>query len=146
MKPILLALAGMTIYSLTGVIIEQKLEKFSTASLVLLFTAPMVPIAILWLIAQRAQGQTVSFPTGGLLALTLVLGAIYFFGDYFYLGAFTSGGNVLVISTIAIMSPVLTALLRHFWVGGWPNGYQIGGYLLAASGVLLLAVGNMRAH
>ncbi len=146
MKPILLALAGMTIYSLTGVIIEQKLERFSTASLVLLFTAPMVPIAILWLLAQRAQGQAVAFPKGELLVLTLVLGAIYFFGDYFYLGAFTSGGNVLVISTIAIMSPVLTALVRHFWVGGWPNGYQIGGYLLAASGVLLLAFGNGKVH
>ncbi|MEY4744929.1 MAG: hypothetical protein RL272_874 [Candidatus Parcubacteria bacterium] len=146
MKPILLALAGMSIYSLTGVVIEQKLEKFSTAALVLLFTAPMVPIAILWLAAQRAQGQAIEFPKGWFLLLTLLLGAVYFFGDYFYLGAFTSGGNVLVISTIAIMAPVLTAVIRHFWVGGWPNGYQVGGYLLAAAGVLMLAVGNGKAH
>lgn len=145
MKPILLALAGMAIYSLTGVIIEQRLEKFSTASLVLLFTAPMVPIALLWLAAQKAQGQAVAFPKGGLLVLTLVLGALYFFGDYFYLGAFTAGGHALVISTIAIMAPVLTAIVRNLWVGGWPNGYQIGGYLLAASAVMLLAYGNMKA-
>lgn len=141
MKPILLALAGMTIYAVTGVIIEQRLEKFSTAALVLLFTAPMVVISLIWLAVQKSNGG-VAFPAGGALVLTLLLGAIYFFGDYFYLGAFTSGGNVLAISTVAILAPVLTALIRHFWVGGWPNAYQVGGYALAAAAVLLLAKGG----
>jgi drug/metabolite transporter (DMT)-like permease len=141
MKPVLLALAGMSIYAVTGVVIEQRLEKFTTASLVLLFTLPMVPIAALWLAYQKTHGGIV-FPKGWALALTLILGAVYFFGDYFYLGAFTSGGNVLVISTIAIMAPVLTAIIRNVWVGGWPNAWQIGGYALAACAVLLLAHGN----
>ena len=142
MNPILLALAGMTIYAVTGVIIEQRLEKFSTVALALLFVLPMLPISLLWLWIQKSHGG-ITFPKGAALALTLVLGVVYFFADYFYLGAFTSGGNALTISTIAITAPVLTALIRHFWVGGWPNGWQITGYVFAACAVLLLAKGTM---
>lgn len=141
MKPILLALAGMTIYAATGVAIERWLGKASTMALVLLFAAPMVAIASVVLLVQRGHGP-VSFPRGGLLWLTILLGVLYFFADYFYLGAFTSGGNALVISTIAIMAPVLTAIARHFLVGGWPNGYQMAGYVMAAGAVLLLAKGG----
>ena len=142
MKPILLALAGMTIYSLTGVIIEQKLEKFSTAVLVLLFVAPMVVVSTIWILMQRSLGMAISFPRGGLFWLTISLGVLYFFADYFYLGAFGAGGSALVISTIAILAPVLTAVVRHFLVGGYPNGYQIAGYVLAAGAVTLLAKGG----
>lgn len=142
MKPILLALAGMAIYSLTGVIIEQRLEKFSTVALVLLFVAPMVVVSLFWILGQRSLGQTVVWPKGSLLWLTILIGIVYFFADYFYLGAFTSGGNVLVISTIAIMAPVFTAIVRNLWVGSWPNAYQVAGYALAACAVLLLAKGG----
>jgi len=144
MKPILLALAGMTIYAGTGVIIERWLGKASTSTLVLLFAAPMVPIAAAWIMVQRSYGK-VMWPTGGLFWLTVGLGVAYFFADYFYLGAFTSGGSAVVISTIAIMAPVLTAVARHFLVGGWPNGWQIAGYGFAAVAVLLLAKGGVPA-
>lgn len=141
MKPVILALIGMSIYATTGVVIERWLGKASTAALVLLFTAPMVPVAAAWLLAERQLGHKVAFPAGGLFWLTVVLGIVYFFGDYFYLGAFTAGGSAVTISTIAIMAPVLTAVARHFLVGGWPNGYQTAGYVLAAVAVLLIAKG-----
>lgn len=141
MKPILLALAGMTIYSLTGVIIEQRLEKFSTVALVLIFIVPMVPIAVVWLFIQHSHGG-VKFPSGGYFWLACLLGVLYFFADYFYLGAFTSGGNAVTIATIAILAPVLSALVRYFWVGGLPNAYQVAGYILAAASVLLLVKGG----
>lgn len=143
MKSLLLALVGITIYAFSGVVIEQRLEKFSTAALVLLFSAPVMVISLIWLLVERSQGTPISFPKGSLLLLAVVLGVLYYFGDSFYLGAFTSGGNVLTISTIAIMAPVLTAIIKNIWVGGWPNAFQLGGYAFAAVAVLLLAKGSV---
>ena len=141
MRPILLAIAGMTIYALTGLFIEQKLGKYSIAAVVLLFVAPMVVVSAIWLAVQRQYGP-VSFPRGGLLWLTLLVGVLYFVADYFYIGAFKAGGSAVVISTIAILAPVITAMGSHALGGAWPNGWQIAGYVMAASAVVLLAKGG----
>lgn len=143
MKPVIFAILGIILYSMVGVVIEQKLERFSTVSLVLLTTVPMVAVAIVWLASQKATGQAIAFPSGNYLWLALGIGLLYYAADYFFLGAFTSGGNALVIATLVALSPVVTALVKFLWLGSKPNGYQVAAYLCALAAVILVTKSNL---
>jgi drug/metabolite transporter (DMT)-like permease len=138
MKSIIFAIFATILYAVSGVIIEQKLEKFNTIPLTLLFTLAFIPLGLGILTFQKFTHQEIKFPTHGLLWLTLAMGAFYFLADYFYIGAFTAGGNVIVITTIIVIAPVIAALFKHLWTGSTPNAYQVVGYLLAATSVLLI--------
>ncbi|HLC44970.1 MAG: hypothetical protein A2722_01280 [Candidatus Doudnabacteria bacterium RIFCSPHIGHO2_01_FULL_50_11] len=142
MKSIFYALTGTIMYAVTGVVIDLKLDKFSTVALELLFILPMLPIALIWLATQRATGQQVLYPLGTALWITMGLGVVYFFADYFYLGAFTSGGDVMTISSIILIVPAVAALIKFLWVGGYPNMYQIAGYVLIAIAMVLITKGS----
>ncbi|MBX4187452.1 MAG: DMT family transporter [Candidatus Doudnabacteria bacterium] len=142
MKSYLYALIGTALYAITGVVIEQKLEKFNNTALVLLFVLPMIPIALLWLWFQKTTHQEINFPTGSALWIVMILGVAYFFADYFFLGAFTAGGNVMTVSTILLLTPAIAAIIKYLWVGGKPNVYQVSGYVLIAAAMLLVAKGN----
>lgn len=142
MKSYIYALMGTALYAITGVVIEQKLEKFNTTALVLLFVIPIVPVALIGLWIQKSTNHEINFPTGSALWITMVLGVTYFFADYFYLHAFTQGGNVVTISTIILIVPAVAAILRYFWVGGKPNVYQVAGYALIVVAMFLVAKGN----
>jgi hypothetical protein len=141
MKSIIYAVSALLLFSSAGVVIEQKLGQFNTVGLALLFVLPFIPLALFFLLMEKLTGRAVSFPDGGLLYLTIFLGALYFVADYFYIGAFNAGGDVMTISTILMLAPVATAVAKHFWVGGYPNAYQIIGYLAAAVAVFLIAKG-----
>ena len=142
MKPIIFAVLAVIIYGSLNVILEQKFDKYNTVALSLLFTLPFVPIALTLLSIQKLNGGNISFPRGGLFWFIMLLGVFYFLADYFYLGAFTSGGDAVTIATIVLIAPVVTAVVRHIWVGGYPNGYQMAAYALAALAVLLVAKGG----
>ena len=144
MKSYIYALIGTVMYAVTGVVIEQKLEKFNTTALVLLFTLPMIPIALVVLWFQKASNHKIDFPAGSALWIVMALGVIYFFADYFFLGAYTAGGNVVTISTILLIAPAVAAIIKYFIDGGKPNLYQISGYALVVVAMILLAKGNVK--
>src|SRR5437870_542068 len=112
MKSIVYALIGTVLYAVTGVVIEQKLEKFNSTSLVLLFCLPIVPIALSILFFQKVGGHDLKFPSGAAFWIVMLLGIIYFFADYFYIGAFTAGGDVVTISTIILIVPAIAAIMK----------------------------------
>lgn len=138
MQSIVFAVLATILYAVSGVIIEQKLERFSTIPLSLLFAVAFVPLAFIILGIQKLGHQEIKFPTHGLLWLTLAMGITYFLADYFYIGAFTTGGNAVVITTIIMIAPVIAAIVENIWTGRVPNSYQITGYVLAAGAVLLM--------
>lgn len=142
MQSIIYAFIGTILYAMTGVVIEQKLEKFNTPSLVFLFMVPMIPIALVWIWAQKSLHQQVNFPSGTAFWLVMVLGVLYYFADYFYIGAFTSGGNVLTITTIVLIAPAIASIIKYYWVGGKPSALQVGGYLCIVAGMLLITKGT----
>lgn len=142
MRPILYTVLALILYSLTSVAVEQKLAKFSTFTLVLLFTLPFIPLSLLFLGAQKAGGQAIAFPAGTFLWIVFGLGAIYFLADYFYLGAFTGGGDAVTIATIIVLAPVTTGIIKYLWVGGYPTVYRVLAYALAAASVLLVTIGQ----
>ena len=141
MKSILFAFAAMLLYGISSLVIEQKFERYNTIVLTFLFTLPFIPLALLFLGGEKAMGERIIFPHGNYFWLIMAMGVLYFFADYFFVGAFTAGGNVLTILTIMMLSPVVAVVAKYLWVGGVPNVYQVVGYVFAACAVLLLARG-----
>ena len=141
MKSIIFAFAAMLLYGISSLVIEQKFERYNTIVLTFLFTLPFIPLTLLFLGGEKVMGERIIFPQGNYFWLIMVMGVLYFFADYFFVGAFTAGGNVLTILTIMMLSPVVAVVAKYLWVGGVPSAYQIVGYIFAACAVFLLAVG-----
>jgi drug/metabolite transporter (DMT)-like permease len=72
----------------------------------------------------------------------LLVGLLFFGGDYFYITSYTSGGNLYAIVCATMMFPVFASILKLVWTGNAPNFWQIGGYILAAAAILFIAIGN----
>jgi len=79
-----------------------------------------------------------------MLLFAFAIGVIYFVADFSYISAFTAaGGSVMAVSTILIMTPVFSSLVKYVYTGGaLPNGYQIAGYVLAVVAIYLIGKGN----
>ncbi|MDO8598823.1 MAG: hypothetical protein Q7S02_01830 [bacterium] len=134
MKPVLLATTAMVLYAIQNVVIEQKLSRLPVATLLVLFYAIMLPLALTRYGIHRAAGDATMLPTGPVLALTLVVGVVLFLADYCYLAAYTSGGTLMSVTTIAIMLPIFASIVKFAWARELPNGFQIAGYALAIVG------------
>ncbi|MFH0852211.1 MAG: EamA family transporter [bacterium] len=141
MKSIIYACVALVLYATQNVVLEQKLAKCNTFSLLVLLYSAMLPLAIAgyWFFARR---QGAFLPPGNLLWITLLVGVVYFFADAFFISAYTSGGNLIAIATIAALFPVFASVVKYLWVGGLPNRYQIIGYLFAAIAVIFMAKGQ----
>ena len=105
------------------------------------------PLAVFFLLGEKFLGQEISWPNGGLLWLTVMLGTLYFLADYLYIGSFTRGGDAFtIVMIIATLAPITTALTKYLWVGGLPNTYQIIGYVLAVVAVFFMMKGTAIAE
>lgn len=138
----LLALAAVLLYATQNVLLEQKLAKYSTPALLLIFYLVMAPLAGLRLWYLSASGQGVNFPIGTGLGLAVFAGLMYFAADYCFVGAYTSGGDLLTITTIVILFPVAASIAKYLWVGELPTIFQVAGYLLAIVAVWLVIKGS----
>ena len=110
----------------------------------------IVYASVIWISAVgmrcvvKTDDPSFSFPTGTMLALAIMLGLIYTIGDYFFVSAYTSGGDVVTITCITILIPVVASLIKFGITKNIPNLWQVSGYLLAAGGVILVAKGSMK--
>lgn len=142
-KPVVFAVLALIFYAFQNVILEQKLSKYSTFAMLTYFYLAVFPLALAGLGYMKITKQPIIAPSGRMIVLVYVVGLIYFFADSLYIGAYTHGGSALVVSTIVVLFPVMVSVVRHFWVGGWPNYYQIAGYILATLAVFLVVKGNL---
>ena len=141
-KPILLATIAMLCYAVQNVVIEQRLSRLSVTAILVVCYAIMLPLALVRFGMVRMAGETAALPTGALLAFTLVAGVTYFFADYSYLAAYTSGGSLMSVTTVAILLPVFASLVKFAWTRDLPNGWQLAGYALAIAAIALVVKGN----
>ena len=72
----------------------------------------------------------------------IVLGLIFTVADYCYVGAYNQGGTLLTITSIMLLVPVLASLIKFGLTKQAPNLWLVGGYLLAAGAVALVAKGG----
>ena len=144
MKPVIFTCIALVIYALQSVVLEQKLAKFSTGVILSYCYPVMFLFALLLIGSMRYNNQTIVSPSGTDLMITIGMAIGWIIADAFFLGAYEVGGSLITITTIIIMFPVFASVIKYLWVGGLPNSYQIGGYVLAVLAVLLVSKGNIQ--
>lgn len=144
MRGAIYATIAVVLFSFLNVALEQKLTKYNAAVLMICFYVVMVPLAFARVGFVRITEGSVVFPTGALLVFVFLFGIVYFCADFSYISAFTAAGaNVMTVTTILMLTPVFSSLVKYFYTGGGlPNGYQIAGYILAVGAILLVSKGG----
>jgi len=143
MKPILFTLVATACYSVCNVLLELKFSKLNALTLMILYAS------VIWISAfgmrqlVKTDDPSFNFPTGTFLLLSVGLGLIYAAGDYFFVSAYNKGGDVVTITCITVLIPVIASLLKFGITKQLPNLWQVSGYVLAAGAVVLVAKGSM---
>lgn len=145
-KPIVYAFLAMWLYALQNVAIEVKLSKYTTMALLLYWYFTLAPLAVAGLGYMYLTGQNVIMPNRHDAKIAIAVGVAFFFADFFYISAYTSGGSLLAITSLVVLFPAIAQLIKFVWVGGSPNYYHMFGYLLAAIAVILISKGSAEQH
>jgi drug/metabolite transporter (DMT)-like permease len=143
MKPILFALVATACYAVCNVMLELKFSKLNALTLMIVYASVIWVSAVSMRQVAKTGDPSFNFPTGTLLVMAIVLGLIYAAGDYFFVSAYTSGGDVVTITCITVLIPVVASLLKFGITKQPPNSWQISGYVLASAAVVLVAKGSM---
>ena len=144
MKPILFTLVATACYAVCNVLLELKFSKLNALTVMILYAS------VIWISAfgmrqlVKTNDPSFNFPAGTMLLAAIVLGLIYTAGDYFFVSAYTNGGDVVTITCITILIPVVASLIKFGVTKDLPNLWQVSGYALAAGGVILVAKGSMK--
>lgn len=141
-KPVVYAFLAMWLYAFSNVVIEVKLAKYTTMALLLYWYFTLAPLAVAGLGYMYLSGQKIVVPGGSDAWMAIAAAVVFFFADYFYIGAYTSGGSLLAVTTLVVLFPAIAQLIKFVWVGGSPNYYHLAGYLLAAIAVVLISKGS----
>lgn len=142
-RPVVYAFLAMWLYALTNVAIEVKLSKYTTMALLLYWYFTLAPLAVAGIGYMYLTGQSIVMPNRNDAAIAIAVAAVFFFADFFYIGAYTSGGSLLAVTTLVVLFPAIAQLIKFAWVGGSPNYYHMFGYLLAAIAVILIGKGSV---
>ncbi len=141
-RPVVYAFLAMWLYAFSNVVIEVKLAKYTTMALLLYWYFTLAPLAVAGIGYMYLSGQKVVMPSGSAAGKAILAAVVFFFADYFYIGAYTSGGSLLAVTTLVVLFPAIAQLIKFVWVGGSPNYYHMLGYLLAAIAVILISKGS----
>mgnify|MGYP001581267508 CR=1 FL=1 len=140
-NPVFLTCMAVVFYALQNVIMEMKFAKYSTVAILVIGYSVMLPLTLARISQMRFTGEAVVFPTGAILAIAFMTGILWFLGDYSYVSAYTTGGDLVTITTIIALFPVVASIIKFFFTGAVPNVYQIAGWLLAIIAVYLVGKG-----
>ena len=143
MKPILFTLAATACYAVYNVLLELKFSKLNPLTLMIIYASVIWVSAFGMRQVVKTEDPSFNFPIGTMLVLAIVLGLICTAGDYFFINAYTNGGDVVTITCITILIPVVASLMKFGITKQLPNLWQVSGYVLTAVGVILVAKGSM---
>jgi drug/metabolite transporter (DMT)-like permease len=143
MKPIVFTLIATVCYAVCNVLLEVKFSKLNALTLMIVYASVIWVSAVSMRQVMKTNEPSFNFPVGKTLALAIVLGLIYAAGDYFFVGAYTHGGDVVTITCITMLIPVVASLLKFSIARQLPNVLQLSGYLLAALAVFLVSKGSI---
>lgn len=143
MKPVMFACLAMLIFAFVSVVIEQKLSGYTTVALMVYVYLVTLPLALGTVGFLKLTHQPIVIPTGSVMILAIAVGVGYYFGDFFFFSAYTSGGGVVIVGTVTLLFPVLASLVKFIWTGSLPNIYHVGSYFLAVGAVALTLKGSL---
>ncbi len=142
MKAIVYAVLAPTVYALGSVLIEHRFSKNNNLTVMLVYLPIMLICAFAFREMTKTASPTYFFPQGKDLWWLIGLGVIFFTADFFYIGAYTNGGDITTIALITLCFPVLVSLMKlagSKFIEGMhhtaPNSWQLLGY-----GFMILAV------
>lgn len=144
MKSIIYALIGVILYAVQNTIIDVRLKQYSTVSLLVGWYVVLLPLAAGLYLYSRYVGSPTVFPIGSDLKLLGAVAVMFFIADFFYIGAFTAGGNVVAITILLVLMPVIGALMKFVWVKEAPSAYHLWGFVFAVFAVVFVAVGDAK--
>lgn len=143
MKPILLVVTAVLLYSIQNNLLEQKFKIYNPFSLLVISYLIMLPLSTLGLLYSKYYSPSINIPAGLMLFATMAIGLLWFVADACYIGAYTEGGNLLAITTIVILLPVASAAIKYLWVGLNLNRYYVLAWIFGALAVFLVAKGQL---
>lgn len=141
-KPVLFSLLAMVCYAIVNVLFEQKFAKFNNLTAMCIYPLPILLVGIVGRYMTKTSDPSFDFPVGLDLTILIAMGFIAAAADYFYFGAYTGGGDLLTVTSIIVMFPVASSLIKFVLTRGLPNVWQISGYILAVGAMLLVAKGS----
>jgi drug/metabolite transporter (DMT)-like permease len=142
MKPILFTLVATACYAVCNVLLELKFSKLNALTLMIVYASVIWISAVGMRQLVKTNDPSFSFPTGTVLLLAIGLGLIYTAGDYFFVSAYNNGGDVVTITCITVLIPVVASLIKFGVTQHLPNLWQVSGYVLAVGAVVLVAKGS----
>ena len=142
MKPLAYTLVAMLFYAMASVALEQKFSKYNNLTLIVCYTSVIFVLAVIVRYFTKTTDPVFNFPAGVDLVLVLALDVVYLLADYFYIGAYTMGGNLLGIVCITMMMPVFASVIKFMITRQTPNLWFVGGYAFAVLAVLMVAKGT----
>lgn len=148
-KAVVFAVLAPILYAVANVLLEHKFAKYNNLTLIIVYGTVCAVSAVVIRAMVKDGSPSFNFPTGSEFVLLLALGLIIFFADYFFVGAYTNGGDLLTITVLMMLFPVFASLFKFAgsfvireMVYAPPNAMQIGGYILAAFAVWLVVKGS----
>src|SRR5689334_2173425 len=143
MKPILFTLVATGCYAVCNVLLELRFSKLNPLTVMILYASVIWISAVGMRQMVKTDDPSFNFPTGTFLLLALGLGLLYATGDWFFVSAYNKGGDVITITCITVLIPVVASLIKFGMTKSLPNAWQVSGYCLAAGAVVLVAKGSM---
>jgi drug/metabolite transporter (DMT)-like permease len=131
-------------YGLQNAIIDVKLRQYSTVGLLIGWYLTMLPMGLLLFAYQKYSQQEVVLPPYDALKIVGAVAIMFFIADFFYIGAFTNGGDALTITILALIVPLVVAITKFVWVGEAPTKYHLVAFACAVLTVVFVAIGNMK--
>jgi drug/metabolite transporter (DMT)-like permease len=144
MKTILLPLAGIVLYTILNTIIEVKLKHLQTTSLMCGLYIVLLPVVTGIFLMNKRLDPSMSLPTGNTRWIVVGVALMFLLADYLYYGSFSRGGNVVTITTLLVLMPVISGIIKFVWVKESPSPYHISAIIFATIAVILVALGNTK--
>ena len=146
MKNLLFPVLALVFYAVANVILENKLSlKLSTLNIMMFYSGITFSIALIAWSLVRTSAPEFAMPRGSLLWIAMLVGVLFFFADYFFVGSYTKGVSLLVVTSIVALIPVLSSLIKFVAIKDMPppTAWHICGYVLTFLALLCIAKGNM---
>jgi len=146
MNPIHALLISVVSYAVGNHIMETKLSSYAAAVTTTITSAVILLIsATVWYYqyqhAVSAESKaSLNITPGALLVGLLLVGVIFWGGDFFCFVAYSNKAKAFTVATMMMLIPVLVSVIDHITKGGWPNPGLFTGYVLSAVGGILVAV------
>jgi drug/metabolite transporter (DMT)-like permease len=142
MKQVIYVSFAVILYALGNVMIEDRLRPFTQFGIMAFSYIPMVVMTFGALGVLKLQDKSVFFPNGAAFYVAGLIGIVFFGADTFFFSAYNNNADAFTVSSIVLMFPAATSLMKYFWSGSVPNRYHLAAYAVAVAAVVLAEKGN----